>query len=95
MSEPEPDEGNGPVVTIRDNMIALGIVVLLAAANMFFTSHYHPWQFSSSPPTANAIHTQPTIGCCASGTLSSSPKLVPCRCPDTRTSAHALIASTH
>ncbi len=85
VGELEPDEGNGPVVTIRDNMIALAILVLLSVANMFFSNHYHPWQLASSPPTTHAIHSPSTISCCAPSTLSAPPALTPCRCIDTRT----------
>jgi hypothetical protein len=63
--EPEADEGNGPIVTIRDNMIALAILIVIAAGNIFVTNHYHPWQLSSTRPTAHVTNTQTTVGCCA------------------------------
>jgi hypothetical protein len=71
--EPEPDEGNGPIVTIRDNMIALAIVIVIAAGNIFVTSHYHPWQLSSTTPTAHVTNTHTTVGCC-NGTSQHLPR---------------------
>jgi hypothetical protein len=65
VSEDEPDEGNGPIVTIRDNMIAIAIIVVLAASGMFMTAHYQPWQLSSTKRTAHPTNVQTTIGCCA------------------------------
>jgi hypothetical protein len=79
--EPEADEGNGPIVTIRDNMIALAILIVIAVSNIFVTSHYHPWQLSNTKPSAHLTNSRTTIGCCSQG---SGHWLTPCRCLDTR-----------
>jgi hypothetical protein len=87
VSEQEPDEGNGPIVTIRDNMVALAVIVVLAASSMFITSHYHPWQVSNIKPTARPSNSQTTVGCCArtgEGSQRTPTSLTPCRCMDTR-----------
>jgi hypothetical protein len=87
VTEQEPDEGNGPIVTIRDNMVALAVIVVLAASSMFITSHYHPWQVSSIKPTAHSTNSQTTVGCCASTSERSQrtpTSLTPCGCMDTR-----------
>lgn len=85
--EPEEDEGNGPIVTIRDNMIALAILVILATSYILVTSHYHPWQLSIARQPAQLTRTQTMVGCCAAvrpGAQPTSGKLTPCRCPDPR-----------
>jgi hypothetical protein len=86
VSEDEPDEGNGPIVTIRDNMIAIAVIVVLAVGNLFVTAHYHPWQLSSVRPTAQPTNARTTIGCCAGTSVLLRPPtaLTPCRCIDTR-----------
>lgn len=73
VSEDEPDEGNGPIVTIRDNMIAIAIIVVLAASGMFMTAHYQPWQLSSTKRTAQPTNVQTTIGCCAGTSQTARP----------------------
>jgi hypothetical protein len=73
VSEDEPEEGNGPIVTIRDNMIAIAIIVVLAASGMFMTAHYQPWQLSSTKRTAHPTNVQTTIGCCAGTSQTARP----------------------
>jgi hypothetical protein len=77
VSEDEPDEGNGPIVTIRDNMIAIAIIVVLAASGMFMTAHYQPWQLSSTTRSAHPTNVQTTIGCCAGTSQTARPQLTP------------------
>ena len=66
-SEPEPDEGNGPIVTIRDNMIALAILIVIAATSIFVTNHNHPWQLSGTRPVVQVTSSRITTGCWPSG----------------------------